>query len=421
MAARFGSRTMTFGTGRPRSRPIERDEAADASRFFSRIAYAVLGLGGPVGVVIHPLALFVIFPIGVALILMSAALEAKGGFIDRVLRAFRVPAFLALLAGLGWATLSVLWTPYPVSAAQHVLKLGLLIVATLVAVAAPRENARATDLYLFPIGVVCGMATMAAMGLSHILTGATNEAGLAAGGVALAVLLFPALGALTARGRNGYARLLLILALVFAYIAGYGPLTVALFAGYLALSFAISDMRRTARELAWAAAAIILLSPLIPAVAPTISAWIFHAELSHLPPPYDSLSVAADVFTHHKLRLITGHGFETVSRGVRAAILPPQTPTALAFTVWYELGVIGALVAAVGIWFAFRDLAEAPPRLAPFMAAGLTAVVALAFLNVDFDDMTTMTLIAVAVIATDIAARSQYRTTRPSAASLANL
>ena len=80
MAARFGSRTMTFGTGRPRSRPIERDEAADASRFFSRIAYAVLGLGGPVGVVIHPLALFVIFPIGVALILMSAALEAKGGF-----------------------------------------------------------------------------------------------------------------------------------------------------------------------------------------------------------------------------------------------------------------------------------------------------------------------------------------------------
>ena len=55
------------------------------------------------------------------------------------------------------------------------------------------------------------------------------------------------------------------------------------------------------------------------------------------------------------------------------------------------------------------------------MAAGLTAVVALAFLNVDFNDMTALTLVAVAVIATDVAARSQYRTTRPSAASLANL
>ena len=218
-----------------------------------------------------------------------------------------------------------------------------------------------------------------------------------------------------------FARLLLILALAFAYIDGYAPLTVALFAGYLALSFSISDMTRTARELAWGAAALILLSPLIPAFAPTIAAWIFHAKLANLPPPYSSLSVAADIFTHDKLRLITGRGFETVSRGVRGMILPAHTPKALAFTVWYELGIVGAVLAAVGVWLGFRDLDRAPPRLAPFMAAGFTAVVALAFVNVDFDDMTAMTLIAVAVISTDVAARSQYRTKRPSAASLANL
>ena len=131
MAERVGSRAMTFGAGGARSRRLERDEAADASRFFARIAYAVLGLGAPVGVVIHPLALFVIFPIGVALILMSAILEGPAGLTGRILRAFRVPAFVALIAGLGWATLSVLWTPYPVSAAQHALKLALLIAATL--------------------------------------------------------------------------------------------------------------------------------------------------------------------------------------------------------------------------------------------------------------------------------------------------
>ncbi len=398
-----------------------RDDAADASRFFSRMAYAILALGAPVGVIIHPLALFVVFPIGVALILMAAALEGKPGFVDRALLAFRIPAFLALIAGLGWATLSVLWTPYPVSALQHALKLGLLISATLLALAAPRDNARATDLYLFPIGVVCGMATMAAMGLSHILTGTANLAGLRSGAVALAVLLFPAIGGLTARGRNGYARLLLILALAYAYIDGFAPLTVALFAGYLTLSFAISDLSRTTRELAWGAAALVLLCPLIPAFAPTISAWIFHAKLASLPSPYSPLSVAADIFTHERLRLITGHGFETVARGVRGMILPEQTPKALAFAVWYELGIVGALIAATGLWFAFRDTAKAPPRLAPFIAAELTAIVALAFLNVDFDDMTTLTLIAVAVVSTDVAARSQYRTTRPSAAGLANL
>jgi hypothetical protein len=265
------------------------------------------------------------------------------------------------------------------------------------------------------------MATMAAMGLAHILTGSANMAGLQSGAVALAVLMFPAIGGLSARGRNGYARLLLILALAYAYIDGYAPLTVALFAGYLTLSFAISDLPRTTRELAGGAAALVLLCPLIPAFAPTISAWIFHAKLATLPAPYSPLSVAADVFTHERLRLVTGHGFETVARGVRGMILPPQTPKALAFTVWYELGVVGALIAATGLWFAFRDLAKTPPRLAPFMAAGLTATVALAFLNVDFDEMTTLTLIAVAIISTDVAARSQYRTTRPSAAGLANL
>lgn len=416
-----GAASMTTGVRKFNSRNVARDDAADASRFFSRMGYAVLAVGAPVGVVVHPIALFIFFPIGVAMILMAAALDAKPGFLDRFLRSFQAPALLALIALVAWATLSVLWTPYPVSALQEVLKLALLIAATLVTVAAPRDNARATDLYLFPIGVVLLMIAMAAKGLSNTLTGATDETGLQAGGVALAVLLFPALGGLTARGRNGYARLLLILSLAFAYIDGYRALTVALFAGYLAMSFSISDMTRTARELAWAAAALVLLSPLIPAFAPTVAAWIFHTKLALLPPPYASLSVAADIFTHDKLRLVTGHGFETVSRGVRAQILPAHTPKALAFTIWYELGIVGALLAAVGVWFAFRNLDRAPARLAPFMAACFSAIVALCFVNVDFVDMTTTTLIAVAIISTNVAARSQYRTKRPSAATLANL
>src|SRR6202035_1776773 len=331
------------------------------------------------------------------------------------------PAFLALLAGLVWATVSILWTPYPVAAAQHLLKLSVLLIATLLAVAAPRENARATDLYLFPIGVVAGMATMIARALAENLFGLPDDGRLTTGAVAIAVLLFPAIGGLAARARNGLARLLLILALCFAYIDSYAPLTIALFAGYLALSFSISDLSRTARELSWVAAALILLSPLIPALAPTVSAWIFHARLASLPAPYPSLSVAAGVFPHDQLTRIPGHGFATVSHGVKDRILPAETPRALAFTIWYELGVVGAVLAAVGAWLAFRALTRAPAPLAPHIAAAFSAVIALAFLNVDFVEMTTLTLIALAVISTDFAARSQYRTSRPSAATLANL
>jgi hypothetical protein len=412
---------MAAATDRKGSRDADRDDAADASRFFSRIGYLVLAVGAPIGVVLHPLGLYVMFSIGVGLILIAAALDAEPGFFDRFMRPFYVPAFLALVAGLVWAALSILWTPYPIAAAQHLLKLSVLLVATLLAVAAPRENAAATDLYLFPIGVVAGMAAMVARALAETLAGAPDDGRLTAGAVAIAVLLFPAIGGLAARGRNGLARLLLIVALCFAYIDSYGPLTIALFTGYLALSFSISDLSRTTRELSWGAAALILLSPLIPALAPTVSAWIFHTRLTSLPAPYRSLSVAADVFTHDKLRLITGHGFATVSHGVQDRILPVETPRALAFTIWYELGIVGAVVAAAGAWLAFRSIARAPARLAPYMAAAFSAVVALAFLNVDFVEMTTLTLVAVAVISTDVAARSQYRTSRPSAARLANL
>ena len=415
---------MAAATGRKGSREPNRDEtadAADASRFFSRIGYLVLAVGAPVGVVLHPLGLYVMFSIGVGLILTAAALDAEPGFLDRFMRPLFIPAFLALLAGLAWAALSILWTPYPVPAGQFLFKLIVLLVATMLVVAAPRENASATDLYLFPIGVVAGMATIVARALVERLTATPDDGRLLTGGVAIAVLLFPAMGGLAARGRNGLARLLLIVALCFAYIYSYTPLTIALFAGYLALSFAISDLPRTARELSWGAAALILLSPLIPGLAPTVSAWIFNARLASLPAPYRSLSVASDVFTHDKLRLITGHGFATVSRGVRDGILPAVTPRALAFTVWYELGVVGAILAAAGAWLAFRNIPRAPRRLAPYMAAAFSAVVALAFLNDDLVEMTTLTLIAVAVISTDVAARSQYRTTRPAAASLAHL
>ena len=89
--------------------------------------------------------------------------------------------------------------------------------------------------------------------------------------------------------------------------------------------------------------------------------------------------------------------------------------------MWYELGVVGAVIAAVGVWFGFHDLDRAPPRLAPFMAPASPRSSRSPSCNVNFDDMTVMTLIAVGVISTDVAARSQYRTTRPSAATLANL
>ena len=92
MAAQSGFGFMAVSADKRGTRD-ERDDAIDASRFFSRIGYVVLAVGAPVGVVLHPLGLYVMFSIGVGLILIAAALEAGPGFSDVSCGLFSSPRF----------------------------------------------------------------------------------------------------------------------------------------------------------------------------------------------------------------------------------------------------------------------------------------------------------------------------------------
>ncbi len=257
---------------------------------------------------------------------------------------------------------------------------------------------------------------MAARALVETLTGTPDDGRLAAGAVAIAVLLFPAIGGLAARGRNGLARLLLIVALCFAYIDSYAPLTVP-FSPAIWRCRSRSPICRAPRG-NWAGARprSSCCRRSSPRSRRPSSAWIFHARLASLPAPYPSLSVAADVFTHDKLRLITGHGFATVSRGVHDGSCRRRPRGRSPSRSGMSLASSAPCWRRPGRGSRSATSSRAPARLAPYMAAAFSAVVALAFLNVDFVEMTTLTLIAVAILSTDVAARSQYRTTRPSAA-----
>ena len=117
---------------------------------------------------------------------------------------------------------------------------------------------------------------------------------------------------------------------------------------------------------------------------------------------------------------MTGHGIDTVVRGVEAGLLPALSPRIAVFEIWYELGIVGALAAAAAVWLGFRAIGEMAPRLAPYVAATFACDLTLGFLAQDTTQMTWVTLLAISAIAVGAAARSQYRTTRPSAASLAH-
>jgi hypothetical protein len=398
----------------------QHDAAGDASQLLSRVGYVVLALAAPSAVTLSSRALFVLFPIGVALLLVAAALDPAAGFAERLRGLGRSPVAWAAVALFGWATLSLLWSPFPTSGVQHLLKLGATALATVLVIASGREHMRATDLYLFPIGVLLTMGTILVLWFAAQQGLESDASRINAGATAIVVMLFPALGGLAARGRNGYARALMMLAFAYIFAIGAAATAAALLIGFAALTFALSDTRRTVADLSWLAAGLILICPLVPAIAPTLSHWLFHARLADLHAPYPTLSAAARLILHDEARLLTGHGFDTVVRGVEAGLLPAQSPRVAVFEIWYELGIVGALVAAIGVWLGFRAIGEMAPRLAPYMAATLACDLTLGFLVEDSTQMTWVTLLAISAIGVGVAARSQYRTTRPSAASLAH-
>lgn len=392
------------------------DAAEDASRLLQRLGYVVLALGGPSAEALSSRAIFLFFPIGMALLLAAAMLNPPPGVVGRLDRALRSPLSLVGLALFGWAALSTAWTLYPVEAIEHLLKLIGTAIVVIAALACSYEHMRATDLYLFPIGV--GVAMLAILGLAlaqHMGAGPYADR-IDRTGVALVILLWPAMAGLAARGRDGLARLLMILTAAFIFAIGAPVAAAALFVGVLTLSFAISDLRRTIADLGLLAAAIVVLSPIAPAVAPSLVRWFLHVKLSSLAGPFAPLAGASELLLHEPLRLFTGHGMDTSIHLAEAGMPASSIPRVALFELWYELGVVGALLGAALAWLGFRAVGGAGARVAPYLMAAFAANLTMAFLSEDFSQMSWVTLLAVSAISAGAATRSQYRTRRPSAA-----
>jgi hypothetical protein len=391
------------------------DAGADAARLLQRLGYAVLAIGAPCAESLSSRAIFVFFPIGVALLLVAAMLDPVRGAMARIREPLSSRIAWCLLAFIVWTVLSLAWTPFPSSAVQHLGKLlGTALLAYL-AVACMREHMRAGDLYLFPTGVAVAMLALIVVALAAHAGADPNDGRIGRAGISLVVLMWPAMACLAARGRNGYARLLLIAAMAFTFAIGAVATAAALLIGMLGLSFAISDTKRTAADLGLLAAAIIMLCPIAPAVAPALARWYYHAKLVTLSDPFPPLAAAADILLHDPLRLFTGHGFDAAIKGVENGLLPPHTPRVVLFELWYECGVIGAALVAGMTWFAFRALGAFDQRIAPYLIAALSADLTLAFLAVDFSQMWWATMLAVSAISAAAAFHSLYRTKRPAA------
>ncbi|MBL8590604.1 MAG: peptide ABC transporter permease [Methylobacteriaceae bacterium] len=393
------------------SKPFD-DPAAEASQFLIRLGLAVLTIAAPLAALVSRRAIFLLFPLGCGVILVGALLAPRRDAAQRMRAASFTRMGLFALVLLGWAALSLVWTPFREEAAERVLKVAGTLALAVAAGAVLPDRTRVANLYLMPVGVVAAAIGAIALGLigqSEGVAAAVETTVVERAVAILALMMWPALGALMSRQRWSFAVVMPVL-VGLAIVAADAPLVlIAVAAGAIAFAAALSDAPRTARILGAAFAALLLFAPLIPFAARLMVGGKTANLVGELAPMADWLAIIrAD-----GLRMFTGHGLDSAARSIAAGYLPQNAPRSALFDIWYELGIVGAAAGAALIHGTFRVAARAHANAAPALIGGVVTGLVIAAAGIGTAQIAWLTIVAAAGVAFVAMVNGLYRTTRP--------
>jgi hypothetical protein len=391
---------------------MREDPAAAASGLILRVGIAILAIAVPCGAVISQRLLFVLTPVGAALMVIGGLMQpGERGRLDAVRGLAFAPLVQAMLFIVLWAGFSLLWTPFPEPAFYRFIKTAGTLAIAAIAIAALPHQVKASNSNLLPIGVAAAALAVVSVGL---ITPAALARGFEEDGttlqratIGIVVLVWPALGALALRQRVAAAGVIAVAVAVVAVFVWMPGALAALIVALLTFSSAYSNPMLAARVLALVTAALIVLAPAIPLVAQVFLT-------SRIDPDgiFASLPVWAQIVKSEGLRLVTGHGFDSAVRALANGYLPARAPRGILFEVWYELGALGAIGLACVAWNAFRAAGHASPAIAPFLLAALACALTIAIAGLSVAQLWWVTLLAVVGISFAIALRAHHREQR---------
>ena len=356
--------------------------AEAASRLLIRLGLAALFIVMPCTGVFWRGAMYVLLPVGGALILIGAMLDGPrhGG---RRLRSVLIsPAGGAALFLTFWACLSLLWTPFPEEAAGRFLKSSITtFLAVLVAVYLPRKT-KPFDLYLLPAGLAMASAATLVLALfgSVLVFGwirvrrdivrtfddHLDHPRLAGAWCLILSRTLDQRGdPCRSRGRRGPCWICSDCA------SGNGRCRLHFRRGHVRPSSDGTD----SRVALWAAD---FLAPLLP----LLYRGILHLTGIEAGSGSAPMLIWSDLIVSQWPRLITGHGFDFVHQGLTYGYLPERAPRSLLFVVWYDLGLAGAAGLTVLVMLVFRSAGGIAAKAAPALLAGLVAILTIAFLGI---------------------------------------
>lgn len=400
-----------------RSRRVT-DPGLEAAGLLLRIGMAILCLLVPVIVFFSRRAVVVLVPVGLTTIILASAVKAEDFRVMGLVRSVLLRASGAAGALLAlWMVLSLLWTPFPLDAAEKLFKaVGTALLVFAACLALP-ERMRAPNLHLITLGAL--LATLVALGVTaarrfELAFGSIDPVTLARAAVMLSILSFAAVAWLRTRAQPLLAALLGALSAA-AIALSHSHIAQAMFAAGC-VTFLMSNLapKNTARLLGTLAALTIFAAPLA-AIAAQYQA--LHpvntpeTVTSRLVP----LAEWGRLIMAEPLRLLTGHGFDTAARARTSGFMAPEVLRNVVFELWFELGLIGAFAAASLILSAYLGTLRLPRALGPPMTAALTSAFVFAVIGdgiVQIWWLSSLSVIAVAFVAV---VNGQHRTVRPKA------
>lgn len=392
------------------------DPAVGASDFLMRLALAVLMVAGPVGALASRRLMITLVPVCAVLMIVAALLAPRRGLFRPLWQGLGSPLGLAGLTLLVWAGLSLAWTPFPAPGVERYLKTVGTFAVVAAAIAVLPAHVRTPNLNLLPIGLgaaALGLLVLTGLREADVPLGDVAEPNvLERATVAMSVLVWPALGALAIRERWRAAGALALAVAAAVIVADAPAALVGLAVGALLCAAALGAAVRAAQVVCLLAVAAALLGPAVAVLADRLGGGFGDSDFSAL----RSLSAWAWVIEEQGLRLFTGHGIDSASRGFQTGYIPQEAPRGAIFQLWFEYGLPGMLITALLVAQAIL-LAGSIARPAPaFLLAALGAALVVCGFTPIALQLWWLTILGMVAIACALLVKGQYRTTRPTAA-----
>ncbi len=388
--------------------------ALEAASLLNRVALGLLFILVPFLAFVSRRSVVLIVPIALAMLVIANTVISEDLSIFR-----RIKLTMSRVAGLAaftlaaWSLASLLWTPFPAEAGEHLLKALGTVLLGFAACLSLLPIMRASNLHLITLGVIAA-SLMSVVVTATILAGyrpvSPEGPTIARAAIMLAFIIWPAVAWLKTKG--AYWQIIVLLTLTAgAIISSSSNLALLTFGVGLGIfCVGLKLPRVTAWVLTVNMIVFIAGGPIIAVLSrnmPDIYEALFPNEALRL------LKAWGNLIEAKPMHMLTGYGFETSISARQSGMLVSNVIPGPVVDLWYDLGLLGVVsVITLYISLVVRGL-NLPRTMTAAVLAEIAAVTVFSATSSTIAQIWFLSSLAVAAIAFTAVKNGQHRMSRP--------